>query len=108
MITASTSGTNTCLAGEEVVFIYGPSRYQPCHAVVKNVDGPWSRNRVGFCGHEPDYGPMPWCKAPNGDLCPQCATYVEKIGDRYFVKANALPVKFFRSRLEPQCECDDG
>lgn len=65
----------------EVVFIYD-NHHSPCHAVVKNVDGPWSRNRVGLCGASPDEtGPMPWCKEPDGGLCARCKLLVERAPD---------------------------
>jgi hypothetical protein len=61
----------------EVVFIYGSSNHAPCHAVVKRVSGPWSENRVGFCGTVPAVGPIPWVKTPQGGLCFRCKEHIE-------------------------------
>lgn len=97
-------------AGKEVIFICNPGRHQdPCHAVIKDVSGPWSNNRVGFCGTEPDYGPMAWCKNPDGGLCRTCGVNVERAPDgSWRVKSSITPTAYNRYSVRPEpCECWD-
>lgn len=91
-------------AGREVVFIYNPGHHSaPCHAVIKDVSGPWSNNRVGFCGTEPDYGPMSWCKGPDGGLCRTCGTNIEKRDDgKWYVKATIVDTPYHRHSVRPE------
>jgi len=103
--TTSRKGANVCNAGEEVVFVYYEGGHDPCHAVVKRTDGPWSANRVGFCGYEPSYGPMPYCIEPDGGLCHICAKHVEKRGGKWVVKKHVGAQPFGRSRRQA---CDDS
>jgi len=108
--------------GLEVVFIYNPGHHQePCHAVVKQAaiekhvhfpdkDSPWSKERHGFCGVEPDYGPMSWCKEPDGGLCRECAKYVHKVGGKWVTRDN-MPAPKPRQKHVPEpcggCYDDD-
>jgi hypothetical protein len=83
-----------------VVFIYDPGGSDPCHAVIKDVRGPFSLIREGFCGAEPCFGPVPWCEEPV-NLCRRCASVVEKTEQGWRVKAmstDAVP------RPEPDIE----
>lgn len=98
--------------GLEVVFIYSSHGHQPCHAVVKKSaveahphfpgkDSPWSKERFGFCGEEPETGPMPWCTTPDGGLCRTCAQYVEKV-DGKWVTRHEMPVPKSRVKARPE------
>jgi hypothetical protein len=87
-----TGGPNSCNAGAEVVFIYMNHNPYSVHAVVKRINGPWSMNRVAFCGCEPYIGPIGWSGAPPPDvtLCRVCATQVDLCADgTWRVRTNA-------------------
>lgn len=100
----------SCNSGQEVVFIYYSGSHEYCHAVVKNVSGPWSQNRAGFCGCEPDTGPIPWLSSPQGGLCHTCAKHVEQGADgKWYVKEN-IPDNLPYHRYTPSrhdCSCID-
>lgn len=65
-----------------VVFIYDATRaHSPCHAVRKNTDGPWSKERVAFCGWQASVGPTGFLTKPEGGLCHRCAEYCSPHGE---------------------------
>lgn len=95
-------------AGKEVAFIYDSGGHSPCHAVVKYINGPWSMNRIGFCGNEPCVGPVPWCKQPDGGLCNVCSSYVEKDeGGLWRVKTHPKMRPFHHFKPDPHDDCYD-
>lgn len=70
----------------EVVFIYNADADSPCHAVPFDVNGPWSNERLGFCGRGTGtIGPVPWCKEPTY-LCQDCERFVQKVDYGKWVK----------------------
>jgi hypothetical protein len=93
-------------AGLEVVFIYRSGSSSPCHAVIKKMNGPWTVNRHGFCGVEPDYGPMAVLTEPDGGLCRTCAKYVTKVDGRWVTRKDA-PIPKPKQRAYPP-PCDHG
>jgi hypothetical protein len=92
--------------GVQAAFIYDSSGFLPCHAVVKKKDGPWSLNRIGFCGVEPSVGPIGSVDKTDGGLCDVCRDYIQKGEDgNWYVKENApLPKKSIPAQA---CGCDD-
>ncbi len=64
----------------EVVFIYPNEAGAPCHAVRKDVDGPWSNQRVAFCGWQAPVGPVGFITTPQGGLCHRCQTHIVQVG----------------------------
>ncbi len=79
-------------AGAQVAFIYKSSSMSPCHAVVKKKNGPWSANRFGFCGVEPEIGPVGSIDQPQGGLCPRCADFVCQSPDGTWVVREGAPL----------------
>lgn len=95
--------------GVQAAFIYGATGSLPCHAVVKKKDGPWSVNRVGFCGTEPQSGPVGSIDRPEGGLCRECEKYVRKGDDGlWYIRDNApLPRQPVPRAAECDCADDD-
>ena len=89
--------------GVQAAFIYNSGGHSPCHAVVKKKNGPWSENRFGFCGTEPETGPVGSIDKPDGGLCSTCAKYVLKGDDGlWYVRENA-PLPGPKSRATVDC-----
>lgn len=64
-----------------VVFIYDSTTTLPCHAVRANTDGPWSKERVAFCGWQAPLGPVSFLTTPQGGLCHRCAEHCAPHGE---------------------------
>lgn len=95
-------------AGAPVAFIYASSKPDSlCHAVIKKKDGPWSVNRVGFCGCEPEGGPVGCLDRPDGGLCRTCAEYVIEVDGHWVVRADAPLPKPPRPYIPPSSWEDD-
>jgi hypothetical protein len=76
----------------EVVFIFDSASTLPAHAAVKNVNGPWSNERMGLCGRDTgEVGPIPWIPHPDGGLCTQCAHLIEQVDGVWLVKSTLQP-----------------
>lgn len=87
----------------QAAFIYDDGGHGACHAVVKKKNGPWSENRFGFCGVEPQIGPVASIDSPDGGLCHTCSKYVRKGDDGlWYVKPDA-PLPKPRSRATVDC-----
>jgi hypothetical protein len=75
------SGTS-CHAGLLVDFVYDSSTHDPAHAAVKGGA------RRGLCMTQPSRHPSTMSQ-PDGGLCRNCETQIEKVSDVYRVKAVA-------------------
>ena len=62
----------SCNAGLPVDFVYDAGTHLPTHAAVKGGE------RRGLCMQKPSSWPST-CNAPDGGLCRDCATQVEKV-----------------------------
>jgi hypothetical protein len=94
--------------GVQAAFIYDSGGHGECHAVVKKKNGPWSENRFGFCGIEPNVGPVASLDNPDGGLCSTCRKFVQKESDGlWYVKLDP-PLPRPKSRATLDCGgCDD-
>lgn len=89
--------------GVQAAFIYKNSAHDRCHAVVKKKNGPWSENRFGFCGIEPETGPMGSIDQPEGGLCSTCAKYVRKGDDGLWYVREGAPLPKAKVRASMDC-----
>lgn len=90
-------------ADVQAAFIYDSGGHGACHAVVKKKNGPWSENRFGFCGEEPQIGPVASIDKPDGGLCRTCAKFVKKGDDGlWYVKLDP-PLPRPKSRATLDC-----
>lgn len=87
--------------GDRAHFIYNPSDHGPCHATLRLKSGPWSLHRVGFCGREPDYGPVACIDEPGGGLCRICQGYVEKVDGIWRIRQKPKFASVVYSRRSP-------
>lgn len=96
--------------GDRAHFLYCASDHGVCHATLRLKDGPWSVHRVGFCGREPDYGPIACIDEPSGGLCGICKDYVEKIDGVWRIRQKPAFQPVFYSRRSPgddRHDCED-
>jgi hypothetical protein len=95
-------------SGVQAAFIYDSGGHGACHAVVKKKNGPWSENRFGFCGMEPETGPVGSIDKPDGGLCSTCAKFVRKGEDGLWYVRENTPLPGPKSRATTDCGgCDD-
>lgn len=80
-------------AGARAGFIYDAGNGSaPCHAVLYDKDGPWSKTAVAFCGETVGCGPAHLIDAPQGGLCHACARFVEKRDAEHWVVIECAPL----------------